>query len=63
MAAQICDHCGKLFDHKDLIKAVVLTRFIALKSARTYAMEKPIECLEMFHSNCQFPQTGVSDGD
>lgn len=63
MAAQICPNCDRLFEQDDLVKAVVISRFVALKSSRTYAISKPTDCLEMIHLNCNFTKTGEPSGD
>jgi hypothetical protein len=63
VSLQTCDRCNKLFEGGDLIRAVVLSRYVALKSARAYAIDKPTDCLELTHLNCQYPRTGAPEGD
>ncbi len=63
MAAQICPNCDRLFEQDDLVKAVVISRFVALKSTRAYAISKPTDCLSMEHKNCNYTKTGEPHGD
>lgn len=55
MAAQVCSTCNKLLENGDVVRADIETRFVALKSRITYALEKPIECFSVRHSNCNYP--------
>jgi hypothetical protein len=52
MSEQVCAFCGKLFKEDEDIIASVVTKFVALKSKRVYALAKPTECLSMRHLNC-----------
>jgi hypothetical protein len=62
MSQMKCEICNRLFADDDAIKAVVLGRYAALKSQRTYAIKTPLEdCLEMVHRNCQTPQGWTED--
>ena len=56
MSEQACRRCNKLFVNGDVVRAQVISRFIALKSKLHYAIEKPEECDWMEHVNCQWPQ-------
>lgn len=55
-----CDFCGKLFKDGDDIQAKVRSKFRALKSLRTYAMDMPTDCLAMQHIDCY---NNGKDGD
>ncbi len=48
--------CGELLEHGDVIRAEIITKFIALKSKIAYAMEKPKECTYVEHVSCDNPQ-------
>lgn len=56
MSDQQCRKCGELLVHGDLVTANIVTRFVGLKSKIHYALEKPTECYDVEHVNCQFPQ-------
>lgn len=62
MSAQICQLCGKLLSHKDLVRARIITRFIGLKSKTVYALEKPSDCESISHVRCEDPK-GELNGD
>lgn len=53
---QICQTCARLLEGGDLVRAEIETRFVALKSSVTYALETPTECYSLRHANCQFPK-------
>lgn len=53
---QTCLNCNKLLVDQDVVKAVVLTHYIGLKSKVTYALSKPFACLKVEHENCNWPQ-------
>ena len=61
MSHKICELCNRLFQGGDEVKAVIITRYVALKSDITYALEKPSECIEIIHRNCQHPQGMTQD--
>jgi len=63
MADQRCQNCNRLFEGGDLVKALIVTRFVPLKSKVTYALERPTDCLDVFHVNCNYPKNGEPDGD
>ena len=56
MANKTCVNCGEFLEHGDLIAATFITRFIKIASKVNYALERPTECYELHHVNCQFPQ-------
>lgn len=51
-----CPMCSHLFETGDSVRAVITTRFKARQSKIVYALEKPDECLEVRHVNCQLPK-------
>lgn len=51
-----CPMCSHLFETGDFVRAVITTRFKALQSKIVYALEKPSECQEVRHVNCQLPK-------
>lgn len=61
MAQQICQNCNRLFDKGDVVKALIITKFVPLKSSVVYALEKPTECLEVYHQNCNYPKGHEGD--
>lgn len=59
---QICKFCERVIRQDDEVKAVVIARFIEMGATAAYSLQKPSECLEITHRNCQHPQ-GAPDGD
>ncbi len=59
---KICRNCDKLFDGGDHVRALIETEWVSLKSAVSYALAKPTACIDVTHSNCQYPK-GEPDGD
>lgn len=55
MSEMKCRKCAKLLEHGHIIRAEILTRFVALKSRSIYAMEKPESCNWMEHYACSDP--------
>lgn len=62
MADQVCKRCDKLLESGDVIKAEIVTRFVALKSKLHYALERPTECRWVEHLACSSPK-GLEDYD
>lgn len=50
---QICAYCEHPFKEGDHVRAVVLSVFHEIKSAVSYAIEKPYACEELRHIECQ----------
>lgn len=63
MADQKCSECGELFQQGDLLKALVVARFVALKSKIHYALTKPTECQHVEHLYCDDPQGTFHESD
>jgi hypothetical protein len=63
MSQRKCPNCQQLFETGDLVKAAIVTRFVALKSSVTYALERPTDCLAIAHANCQTPKGEEPEGD
>ena len=62
MSDQKCPNCLKLFEAGDVVEAVIQTKFVPLKSKVTYALERPTDCLEVYHADCNKPK-GEHEGD
>lgn len=50
-----CDYCERPFRDGDHVRAVVLSVYHDIPSARSYAIEKPYDCLQLRHLNCRRP--------
>lgn len=61
MSQTMCSNCNSLFKDKDEVRAVIISRYVSLKSKAIYALEKPTECLELVHKNCNWPQGEVNE--
>lgn len=53
-----CRKCGEPFRHHEKIVAAVRTEFIDIPSSRAFAIEKPTECIALFHEGCHPYDTG-----
>lgn len=49
---QRCEHCERPLRDGDHVRAVVLSVYHAIPSARSYAIEKPYECESLRHIEC-----------
>lgn len=47
-----CRKCDEPFHHHEKIIAVVSTEFVDIPSSRAFAIEKPTECIALFHEGC-----------
>lgn len=62
MALIICPNCERVIRHNDEVVATVVSRYKELASKKAYAIDKPHDCLDMRHKNCNHPQ-GLVEGD
>ena len=60
---RICRNCQRGFREGDHVRASILTVYHELKSKTVYALDKPYECEDLEHINCQYPSAefGVLD--
>ncbi len=53
---KICRKCERLLEGGDIIRATVITKYVALKSKLHYALEKPTSCVWVEHLQCNDPK-------
>ena len=63
MSDFVCPNCNKLFEDNDTVRAIVLSHWKTLKSRRVYDIDKPYECIEVSHKDCNYPRYGEIQGD
>lgn len=49
---QVCVYCERPFRDGDHVRAIVLSVYHEIPSARSYAIEKPYECESLRHIEC-----------
>lgn len=49
---RICQVCDYEFRDGDRLVAIMLSKFVAIESGVSYAIEEPRKCLELIHQEC-----------
>ncbi len=49
---KICPTCDTPLYNDDDVVAIVLTKFVQIDSAVSYAISEPTKCIEVIHSEC-----------
>lgn len=53
MSDQKCSRCSILFKDGEDVYALIETKFKGLKSKIHFALERPTNCLEVYHRHCR----------